>query len=48
MSTATGWTHMNASLELPRKSTWYKMLKGDSNETVPATYWRWASDGEGW
>src|SRR6266403_3446364 len=32
MSTATGWTHMNASLELPRKSTWYQMLKGDSNE----------------
>src|SRR5438445_7761341 len=32
MSTATGWTHMNASLELPRKSTWYQKLKGDSNE----------------
>src|SRR5882762_8882187 len=32
MSTATGWTHMNASLELLRKSTWYQMLKGDSNE----------------
>src|SRR4030088_2885806 len=32
MSTATGWTHMNAWLELPRKSNWYQMLKGDSNE----------------
>src|SRR5882762_2088867 len=32
MSTATGWTHMNAWLELPRKSNWYQMLKGYSNE----------------
>src|SRR6266702_4406011 len=34
MSTATGWTHMNASLELPRKSNWYRMLKGYSNERL--------------
>src|SRR6266446_1481570 len=32
MSTATGWTHMNVWLELPRKSNWYRMLKGDSSE----------------
>src|SRR5260370_13280865 len=32
MSTTTGWTHMNVWLELPRKSNWYQMLKGDSNE----------------
>src|SRR5437588_5909093 len=32
MSTATGWSHINAWLELPRKSNWYQMLKGDSNE----------------
>src|SRR6266478_8984942 len=32
MSTATAWTHMNAWLELPRKSNWYRMLKGYSNE----------------
>src|SRR2546422_10561698 len=32
MSTATGWTHMNVWLELPRKSNWYQMLKGYSNE----------------
>src|ERR1700722_5181941 len=32
MSTATGWTHMDAWLELPRKSNCYQMLKGDSNE----------------
>src|SRR5882762_4042919 len=32
MSTATGWTHMSVWLELPRKSNWYQMLKGYSNE----------------
>src|SRR6267378_3538361 len=32
MSTATGWTHMNVWLELPRKSNWYQMLKGYSSE----------------